>query len=75
MSVKNKAKDRDEKGKFKRKYTGPYSTYWLGHTPKLWGKPLMTRPKRRRNKKVCAAIIEGDDPDGHVCPLGNSKAA
>lgn len=73
MSVKNKAKDRNEHGKIKRKYTGSYSTYWLKHTPKWWVKMYMTRPKRRQNKAVCTAIIRGADPDDLVYPLGNRK--
>lgn len=73
MSIKNKAKDRDERGKLKRKYTGPDSTNWLGHTPKWWVKLFMTRPKRRKNKAVCVAIIKGEDPDGMTFPLGNHR--
>lgn len=30
----------------------------------------MTRPKRRANKNVCIAIMQGTDPDGIVAPLG-----
>jgi hypothetical protein len=33
----------------------------------------MTRPKRRKNKAVCIAILKGEDPDGMVFPLGNHK--
>ncbi len=73
MSVKNKTKDRDERGKIKRKYTGPYSTCWLKNTPKWWIKLFMTRPKRRQNKAVCMAIMKGQDPDDLVYPLGNRK--
>ena len=73
MSIKNKAKDRDQHGKIKRKYTGPDSTDWLNHTPKWWIKLYMTRPKRRRNKEVCTAIMKGKDPDDLVYPLGNRK--
>jgi hypothetical protein len=73
MSVKNKVKDRDERGKIKRKYTGPSSTYWLSHTPRWWVKLFMTRPKRRENKSACVSILKGEDPDGVVFPLGNRK--
>jgi len=73
MSVINKARDRDNKGKVKRQYTGPYSTYWLSHTPRWWVKMFMTKPRRRQNKKICMAVIRGEDPDGLVYPLGNRK--
>lgn len=73
MSVKNKATDRDHKGKIKRKYTGPESTYWLGHTPKWWVKMFMTRPRRRRNRLACRAVLKGADPDCIAWPSGNRK--
>ena len=73
MSIKNKAKDRDSKGKIKRKYTGSCSRCSLSHTPKWWVKLFMTRPKRRQNKKLCIAIYKGEDPDSLVYPLGNKK--
>lgn len=73
MSVKNKTKDRDTRGRIKRKYTGPSSTYWLCHTPKWWVMFYMTRPKRRANRAVCLAIIKGADPDEAVYPLGNCR--
>jgi len=73
MSVKNKAKDRDHYHRIRRKYTGQISTFWLNKTPKWWLKMYMTRPKRRANKNVCIAIMQGTDPDGIVAPLGNAK--
>lgn len=73
MSVKNKAKDRDQNGRIKRKYTGPDSTYWLSHTPQWWVKLYMTRPQRRLNKRICIAIMSGKDPDGLPHPWGNHK--
>lgn len=73
MSVKNKAKDRDDNGRIKRKHTGPHSTYWLNHTPKWWVKLFMTRPKRRKNKMACSAVMRGADPDNMAFPLGNKK--
>lgn len=73
MSVKNKAKDRDKNGRIKRKYTGPDSTYWLGHTPRWWVNLFMTRPKRRLGKKLCNKVMQGQDPDGTTFPPGNCK--
>ena len=73
MSVKNKRLDRDDAGRIKRRYTGPDSTFWLGHTPKWWTKLFMTRPKRRENKRVCRRILCGENPDGMAFPLGNRK--
>ncbi len=73
MSVKNKAKDRDHNGRIKRQYTGPYSTFFINHTPAWWVSLSMNRPKRRQNKRLCAAIMRGEDVDGLVYPLGNHK--
>jgi hypothetical protein len=73
MSVKNKTFDRDHNGRIKRKYTGPWSTYWLGHTPGWWVKLYMSRPRRRQNKRCCMAVLKGKDPDGLVFPLGNHR--
>ncbi len=73
MSVTNKSKDRDARGRPDRKYTGPESTFWLSHTPKWWVKLYMTRPKRRQNTAVCRAIVKGADPDEMIYPLGNRK--
>ncbi len=73
MSVKNKIKDRDQHGRIKRKYTGPESAYWLNQTPGWWVKLYMTRPKRRVNKKLCAAIVQGHDYDDMAFPCGNCR--
>lgn len=73
MSIKNKSKDRGCNGRIKRKYTGPYTTMCFKHTPKWWVKLHMTRPKRRQNKRLCIAIIKGEDADGLIHPLGNRK--
>ena len=73
MAVKNKRKDRDRHGRIKRQYTGSYSTFCLNHTPKWWVRLYMNRPKRRKNKILCIAVMRGADTDGLVHPLGNRK--
>ena len=73
MSIKNKAKDRDEQGRIKRKYTGPFSTYCYSTCRKSWRYFYMTRPRRRANKRVCDQVRLGVDPDGIITPLGNNK--
>ncbi len=73
MSIINSALDRDDNGRIKRKYTGPYSTRCFAQTPKWWMKLYMTRPRSRVNKKLCHAVLRGKDPDGIAFPLGNSK--
>ena len=73
MASKNKTKDRDINGRIRRKYTGPESGYWLRQTPSWHVTLYMTRPDRRRAKRLCAAIQKGLDSDGAVFPLGNHK--
>ena len=73
VSVKNKTKDRDLKGRIKNKYRRVGSTYWLDHTSKWWVKLYMTRPKRRANRALCVDIMNGADPDELVAPLGGRK--
>ena len=63
MSVKNKAKDRDSRGKIPRKYTAQRSKFSLNHTPSWHVTLYMSRPRRRENRRVCAAILQGADPD------------
>lgn len=73
MSIKNKTRDRDVNGRIKRKYTGPESGYWLRQTPSWYVTQFMTRPDRRRAKRLCAQILKGLDCDGATFPLGNHK--
>ncbi|MET4709928.1 hypothetical protein [Endozoicomonas lisbonensis] len=73
MAVKNKAKDRDSRGKIKRKYTGPESGFWLRQTPSWHVTLFMTRPDRRLAKRLCADIQQGLDSDDMTFPLGNHK--
>jgi hypothetical protein len=70
MSVKNKATDRNHKGKIDRKYTR--NNNWQ-NTPSWWIAMYMNQPKRRENKKLCSKILHGADPDELIFPLGNRK--
>lgn len=76
MSIKNKAKDRDESGRICRKYTGP-SLNWPvpfpGGCPKSWRKMYMTRPARRESKALCHKVVKGYDYDDMTFPLSNNK--
>lgn len=51
MSVTNKAKDRGQNSKIKRKYTGPYSTNPLKQAPKSFRKEL-NRDLRAKNSQI-----------------------
>lgn len=74
MSIKNKAKDRDDSGRIFRKYTGPGSTWCFNQTPAYWINLYMTRPRRRINKALCRGIVLGsNDWDETPFPLGNRK--
>ncbi len=74
MSVKNKAKDRDEKGRIRRKYTSRTkgTMHWRA-APKAWTNLYMARPKRRITKNLCDGIMGNMDADGVAFPLGNHK--
>jgi hypothetical protein len=63
------------RGERQRKYKdgGSYSWYWLTRWPKWWDVVFHTRPKRRRQRQCIIAVLQGDDPDNIVWPLGNSK--
>ena len=74
MSVKNKAKDRNDNGKIRRKYTS--RTKWAVHwnaAPKAWTNLYMTRPKRRITKHLCNRVVRDMDYDEVAFPLGNHK--
>lgn len=74
MSVKNKAKDRNKKGKIQRKYTS--RTKWAVHwdaAPKAWRNLYMTRPQRRKTKHLCKRIVKGLDYEGVAFPVGSHK--
>lgn len=73
MSIKNKAKDRNSKGRIDRKYTSKSKWGNWKHTPSWWTNLFMTRPERRRNKKICHDILKGKDFNGIALPLGNNK--
>ncbi|AHF77889.1 Phage protein [Sodalis praecaptivus] len=86
MSIKNKVKDRMGDGKIRPLYTVypgvksrefvPYSRRPVnyGNSPGWWVNLFMNRPRRRKNKALCRAIMQGcRDYDGVAFPLGNSK--
>ena len=74
LSIKNKASDRDPKGRIRRKYTtrSTHFVHW-SNAPSAWVNAYMNRPKRRSNKRLCERILRGADPDGVVFPVGNRK--
>jgi len=74
MSVKNKAKDRNERGKIRRKYTSRTkgAMHWRAD-PKAWTNLYMTRPKRRITKNLCNGVKRNMDVEGVNFPLGNRK--
>jgi len=72
MSEYNKATDRGDNGKIKRKFTRN-NVKRLSSTPRWWRKTFMTRPKRCLNKRNCRAILNGRDYDVMIFPLGNKK--
>lgn len=71
MSRTNKAKDRNSKGKIKRKYTspdgGPYKT------PGWWIRMFMSKPQRARGVKFCHNVKTGQDPEVAHHDLGLNK--
>lgn len=73
MSIKNKTKDRNSKGKIDRKFTSRSKWRSWKSTPSWWTNLHMTRPERRKNKKVCNDIIKGKNFDDMALPLGNNK--
>lgn len=73
MSVKNKSKDRNTKGKIDRKYTANKNESSMKSTPSWWVTLYMIRPERRKCKKICQDIIKGKDFNGIALPLGNNK--
>ena len=74
MSVKNKAKDRDDSGKIRRKYTSrtKYARDWRRPT-REWTNLYMTRPKRRMTKHLCKRVVRDLNYDGIAFPMGNHK--
>lgn len=73
MSIKNKTKDRNSKGKIKRKYTAKRKWPSFNGAPSWWVTIFMIRPQRRKTKKICHDIIRGKDFDDIPLPLGNCK--
>lgn len=71
MSIRNKSKDRNAKGRISRKFTSPGNGNM--NTPSWWTRLYMTRPRRLENKSSCRAILRGADPDGMNFRLGNHK--
>lgn len=45
----------------------------FSHTPSWWVNMCMNRPKRYTNKHFCYRILNGDDPNKIVWPVGNRK--
>jgi hypothetical protein len=70
MSHHNQRMDRDVNGRLLRAYRRPPFPM---STPGWWCKLMMTRPKRRETALACHRVVQGDDPDGMVFPLGNHK--
>ena len=69
-----------------RTYRRNYDDFWkgktfkdgigtknLGHTPSSYTHEFMNRPERRDNQRLCHRILNGEEPDNIVWPLGNSK--
>lgn len=75
MSIKNKAKDRGDNGRIRRKYTGRHAErVHFANTPGWWVRLFMTRPQRRESQRLCKLlereIIDGDEV---TFPLGSRK--
>ena len=71
MSVYNKARDRNLKGRIDRKRTRK-EKHW--RKPNKWFRKLFCiRPKRRKNKVVCMKIMQAHDLDCLTYPVGNNK--
>lgn len=70
MSIKNKSKDRDSKGRIRRKYTSPNCDM---HTPMWWVREMMNRPQRKMDKEACRKICKGHDPDEVLFSLPGNK--
>jgi hypothetical protein len=45
----------------------------MGSTPSWWITEFMTRPERRKNKRLCNKVLKGADPDNIAWPLGTRK--
>ncbi|TKI03583.1 hypothetical protein [Martelella alba] len=86
MSIKNRVKDRMADGKMRPLYRGengvmtsefiPYSRRPVNYSssPGWWISLFMSKPRRRKNKALCLAILQGRrDWDETSFPLGNSK--
>ena len=72
MSKTNKARDRDDRGRLKAKYTGVHSHRM--NTPSWWVSMFMNRPQRYENRALCRALLRGKiDADEAVFPTGNHK--
>jgi hypothetical protein len=69
MSVKNKAKDRDDSGRIYRKYTGTDPALSLSHTPSWRVNLYMNKPKRRKINRLCKSIVNGKDPFEVIFPV------
>tara|TARA_A100001391_G_scaffold201871_2_gene189947 strand:+ start:1696 stop:1941 length:246 start_codon:yes stop_codon:yes gene_type:complete len=75
MSIKNKARDRDDNGRICRKYTSRHK--WAAHygkSPGWWVNLFMTRPQRVEERRLCKLLERGlVDGDEATFPLGNRK--
>jgi len=74
VSVKNKATDRDSRGRIRREYTSRTkdAIHWNA-APKAWTNLYMTRPKRREEKRLCGLLVREINAEGVTFPLGNHK--
>ena len=70
MSTTNRAKDRDEFGRLKRRFRGPHS---LLSTPSYWVREHMNRPLRHSNRRLCRLVSMGLDSEEIAWPLGSRK--
>ncbi|MGQ0503583.1 MAG: hypothetical protein ACT4P0_13405 [Panacagrimonas sp.] len=70
MSTYNRALDRDENGRLKRRYRRPPFPM---STPSHWVRDHMNRPRRRQNRRLCRLVTRGHDPEGLSWPLGNRR--
>ena len=74
MSIKNRITDRDANGRIARKYTGPARDDYPWSTPGWWVSLYMTRPRRRKTRILCRALVRDEiDADDVIFPLGNHK--
>jgi hypothetical protein len=58
MSTHNKSKDRDHKGRLRRKYT---QAKWNWGTPSYWNHMYTTIPNRREEKRLTRLVVKSCD--------------